>query len=142
MTGFERASLALIYNLYYSWKTHSSKKPVLNKSFTVETYDEENRLRKKRYFAVREVSTEKIDLYLDEGNRYHVKNSAPLIKHGTVMVTEERPTQQVEIYALDSSYVTGLGAGYRFVIQEYGFDTVHIHDEEHRTLYKYRISSK
>ncbi|MBW7955954.1 hypothetical protein H3C66_04440 [Patescibacteria group bacterium] len=142
MTGFERASLALIYNIYYSWKVHSSQKPITNKTFVVETYDEDNQLRKKRYFAVREISTERLDIYLDEGNRYNVKNSAPIIKHGTVMMTEERPAEKLDIHALDSSYVTGVGSGYRFTIKEYGSDTVHIEDEEHRHLYKYKIVSK
>lgn len=140
MTGFERSSLALIYNLYYTWKTHSTGKPISNVRFVVETYDEDNKFRKKRYFIVREISTTRIDIASEEGNRYRVYNDKPLIKHATVILTEERPNEKVEVDALNSSNVTGMGAGYRFTIEEYGFDSVKIRDEEHRRTFNYKIS--
>jgi hypothetical protein len=140
MTGFERASLALIYNLYYSWKVHSSGKPVANLRFEVETYDEDGKFRKKRYFVVRELSTTRIDIALEEGNRYRVYNDKPIVKHSTVILTEERPSEKVEVDALNSSYVTGIGSGYRFTVEEYAYDQVKIRDEEHRKSYKYKIS--
>lgn len=139
MTGFERASLALIYNLYYSQKVHMGK-PVINQRFVVETYDEDGKFRMKRYFVVCEVSTVRIDLASEEGNKYRIYNDKPIIKHETVILTEERPAEKVEVEALNSSYVNGLGAGYRFTIEEYGYDRVRIRDEEHRRTYNYKIS--
>lgn len=142
MTGFERASLALVYHVYYTHKVHSSGKKVTNKSFLVETYDDGDNLRKSRYFAIREVCTEKIEIYLDEGSRHVVKNSAPIIKHGTVLYSEEK-SQTIEVDALDSSYVTGKSSGYRFNVQEYGPTIVRIEDDQYRgEVFKYKISPK
>lgn len=140
MTGFERASLALIYNLYYSWKTYSTGQAIRNKRFVVETFDEDNNFKRKRYFVVRELSAQAWDIALDEGYRYRAYNSAPIIKHASVLMTEERPNEKIDVDPMNSSYVTGMGAGYRFTMEEYGFDRVKTRDEEHRKTYNYKIS--
>lgn len=139
MTGFEPASLALIYNLYYSQQVHTGK-AVLNQRFVVETYDEEGKFRMKRYFVVREVSTVRIDLASEEGNKYRIYNDKTMNKHEAMILTEERPNEKIDVEAMNSSYVNGLGAGYRFTIEEYGYDRVKIRDEEHRKTYDYKIS--
>jgi len=139
MTGFERASLALIYNIYFTNKVHSTKKSFVDKRFVVETYDEDNKFRKKRYFVIREISTTKIDVALDEGNKYRVYNDRAINNHATLILTEERPNEKVEVDPMDSKYVTGVGAGYRFIMEEYASDEVKITDDEHRKSFKYKI---
>lgn len=142
MNGFERASLALVYHVYYMHKVHSTGKSIENKSFLVETYDDGDNLRKSRYFAIRRISTETIEIYLDEGGRHLVKNTAPIIKHGTVLFSEEK-SRQIEIDALDSSYVTGKGDGYRFIMQEYGPTTIRVEDDQYKgSVFKYKILPK
>ena len=139
MTGFERASLALIYNLYFRQEAHKGK-PIIEKRFVIETFDEDGKMRMKRYFVVREVSTRKWDLALEQDNRYKVYSEGPLNKHGGTLMTEERPSEKIEVESMNATYVNGLGAGYRFVIEDYGYDQVKIRDEEHRKNYRYKIS--
>jgi hypothetical protein len=140
VTGFERATVALIYNLYYSRSIYSSGKPIGNTGFTVATYNESNVLKVQRYFKVRELTKSSIDISLEEGNRYRVYNSSPIAKHGCTIETEERQREKIEIENLDSSRAEGLAAKYRFTAESYSYDTVVIRDDEHGKRYTYKIT--
>jgi len=76
----------------------------------------------------------------EEGNKYRIYNDKTMNKHEAMILTEERPNEKIDVEAMNSSYVNGLGAGYRFTIEEYGYDRVKIRDEEHRKTYDYKIS--
>ena len=140
MTGFERAAVALIYNLYYSRSIYSSGKPIGNTGCIVETYDESNVLKVRRYFKVRELTKSSIDITLDEGNRYDVFNATAIVKHGCTIETEERRHEKIEIENLDSSRAEGIASKYRFTAESYSYDTVRIRDEEHGKTYTYKIT--
>jgi len=138
MTSFERASVALIYNLYFSRKAYTGE-AIKTHRYTVETYDEDYNLLKRRYFNVREVSPASIDLEWEEGYRYRVFNTKIRDKHTFAISTQEREKETIEIDRMDSAYVYGMAASSRFTMEHQSTDSVKIHDEENNKTYRYRI---
>jgi hypothetical protein len=139
MTGFERAAIALIYNLYYGEGIHSSGKQIAGKRYTVETYDDENALKKKRYFKVRLLSKFDIDIELEEDSRHKVYNTGSISKGQATIQTEDRPHEKIEIECLESSYTKGRDGRYEFRITHWSSDQVRIRDDEYNKNYTYRI---
>lgn len=138
MTGFERAAVALIYNLYHSRKAH--KEPIVNRFFTIATYNDNQELKVERIFKVRTVSGTSFDLVWEERNKYRVYNSTHITKDSTIILTEERPYERLEIERLDSTRAEGIAAKYYFTLEPYSYDTVKAYDKEHNRTYTYKIT--